>query len=82
MEDGVCQALNPQKYPTGITAMDAQTKCDTAGLENDPVLLTQLSQLHDQEFWTGQGIFTQLTPWIEIIGKSAYCLIIIFSFFI
>ncbi|XP_076083545.1 uncharacterized protein LOC143054424 [Mytilus galloprovincialis] len=68
IKDGVCQALNLQAYPTGITAIDAQTKCGTAGLENDPLLLTQVSQLHGQEFWTGQGIFIQLTPWIEIIG--------------
>lgn len=52
--------------------MDARTKCGTAGLVNDPLLLTQLSQLHGQEFWTGHGIFIQLTTWMEIIGKSTY----------
>ncbi|XP_071143997.1 uncharacterized protein [Mytilus edulis] len=68
IKDSVCHALHPQNYPTGITAHDAQAKCGIFGLVNDPLILTQLPELYDQEFWTGLGIFTQLTPWIETRG--------------
>lgn len=36
---------------------------------NDPLVLTKISELYGRELWTGQGIFTQLSPWIEINGK-------------
>lgn len=36
---------------------------------NDPLVLTKISELYGRELWTGQGIFAQLSPWIEINGK-------------
>lgn len=67
--DKTCHSLNLQRYPNGITAIEAINKCGASGIENDPLILTKLTELHGQTFWTGLGIFTQLTPWIEIIGK-------------
>ncbi|CAC5400081.1 unnamed protein product [Mytilus coruscus] len=65
----ICHVLdNPQRYPSGITATEAQAKCGTFGLVNDPLILTKMYELYGREFWTGQGIFTQSSPWIEIIG--------------
>ncbi|CAC5412559.1 unnamed protein product [Mytilus coruscus] len=63
----ICNALDLQKYPDGVTAIYAQAKCGRSGLENDPSVLTKISKLHGQEFWTGVGIYTQFTPWIEIL---------------
>ncbi|CAC5420808.1 unnamed protein product [Mytilus coruscus] len=64
----VCLALELQKYPHGVTAIDANDKCGPAGLENDPLVLTKISELDGREFWIGLGIYTQLTPWIETLG--------------
>ncbi|CAG2239196.1 unnamed protein product [Mytilus edulis] len=68
VKDKKCHSLDLQRYPAGITAIEAINKCGAAGIENDPLVLSKLAELHGQEFWTGLGIFTQLTPWIEIIG--------------
>lgn len=65
----VCQGIELQRYPDGITVLDAIDKCGKSGIENDPLVLTKLTELHGREFWTGLGIFTQLTPWLEIMGR-------------
>ncbi|XP_071141565.1 uncharacterized protein [Mytilus edulis] len=64
----VCYALELQKYPDGLTAIDAQAMCGTSGLETDPSVLKILSKLYGHEFWTGLAKFSQLTPWMETIG--------------
>ncbi|CAG2239197.1 unnamed protein product [Mytilus edulis] len=68
MLNNVCNALKLQKYPDGLTAIDAREKCGTAGLENDPLVLSKISELEGKEFWIGFGIYTPLTPWIETMG--------------
>ncbi|CAC5412687.1 unnamed protein product [Mytilus coruscus] len=65
---GECHAFELQRYPNGITAIGANDECSTSGLENDPLVLTKITKLHGQEFWTGLGIYTQLTDWIEMLG--------------
>ncbi|VDI50235.1 Hypothetical predicted protein [Mytilus galloprovincialis] len=64
----MCHALNLQRYPDGITAIDANNKCGKSGIENNPLVLTKISKLYGNEFWTGLGIYTQLTAWIDILG--------------
>lgn len=64
-----CHSLDLQRYPEGITAIEAINKCGASGLENDPLVLTKVTEIHGREIWTGLGIFTQLTPWIELIGN-------------
>lgn len=70
--DTFCYALDLQRYPDGVTSIDTIDKCGTAGLENDPVVLNKISELNDREFWTGLGIYTILTPWLETLGKLCY----------
>ncbi|CAC5420809.1 unnamed protein product [Mytilus coruscus] len=67
VKDKLCHGLELQRYLNGVTAIDAIDKCGTSGIENDPLVLTKSTELYGREFWTGLGIFTQLTPWIEIM---------------
>ncbi|XP_076083283.1 uncharacterized protein LOC143054239 isoform X2 [Mytilus galloprovincialis] len=64
----ICHALDPQIYPSGLTPTEAQTKCGASGLVHDPLVWIKKSELCGREVWTCQGIFTQLSPWIEIVG--------------
>ncbi|XP_076082512.1 uncharacterized protein LOC143053604 [Mytilus galloprovincialis] len=68
IKDNVCHALKLKRSPDGVTAIDASDQCGTAGLENDPLVLNQIPELNGKEFWTGLGIYTPLTSWIETVG--------------
>lgn len=54
--------------PEQKTWKAASGECGRNGLEYDEMVLKDIDELLDKEFWIGLAIYVITTPWIEILG--------------
>lgn len=54
--------------PEQKTWKAASAECGRNGLEFDEMVLKDIDELLDEEFWIGLAIYVITTPWIEILG--------------
>lgn len=55
-----------------INWFEANTECGGTGLEHNSDKLKNSDIPVESEFWIGQAVYSELTPWIEVFGMYVF----------
>jgi hypothetical protein len=53
----------------GVSRESAAMEGGQYVLENDPYILSSISELEGKTFWIGEKVYYVTLPWIEILGR-------------
>lgn len=51
-----------------MTWLEASNSCGEQGLEDNEEKLKDSGIQIEIEFWIGRAVFSEMTPWIEVLG--------------